>query len=324
MNDNPEELAAVAGDDVPAEAVEQADHHHDNEHHHAVDLEEEDDEDEEGEFVNQGVLNTRILGPTDPRRMQLSREERDWALDIKDVIEGTPEINNISDFMCAQLAIIHQDDIATAVESASKLQISREEYDIRDTLEDGIVKLQILLDLNPGNNLSFSFSHQEGCYVLVCDLGKMDMNLMKDNQNVYKSLGGAFYQNHALTPDLESIRRGVIFILECDGCTWIPRLCEMKYHEKYWAEIGGIYPFCIRQYKFFHTPMFFNMIKSLGRPFIPKDIYSKMQIGCQFPHGRLDTVYLVPSWEATKQRFLGRMAETLKLRYENERNFSLS
>ncbi|CAB9531219.1 expressed unknown protein [Seminavis robusta] len=165
-------------------------------------------------------------------------------------------------------------------------------------------------------------SHEEGCYVHVLDLATIDIDSMKDQENCRTSLAGAFYMNQCLNPDLESVRRGMIIMLECEGYQWVPKSWDMKYSEQYWNDVGGIYPCRVRQYRCFNTPMVFNVLKSLGRPFVPAEIYSRMVLGCRFEQ-RLDAVFAVPTVEATEQRFLGRSIDALTMRYANERTFSL-
>lgn len=56
---------------------------------------------------------------------------------------------------------------------------------------------------------------------------------------------------------------------------------------------------------------------------LPGDTRNRMEFGCQFD-GRLDTVYLVPTPEAAQERMLGRLADSLRRRFENEKTFRLN
>lgn len=72
------------------------------------------------------------------QRLELTLEERDWALDIKDMIEMTPEADhNLPDFCCAHLALVVKDDVADAVRRSIHLKEFRGAYDIRDTPQQG-------------------------------------------------------------------------------------------------------------------------------------------------------------------------------------------
>ena len=96
----------------------------------------------------------------------------------------------------------------------------------------------------------------------------------------------------------------------------------MKTRRKLWTESLAIYPYKIRQIKYFHTGMYANLAASLMKRFLPTEVYSKVQVGCQFG-GRLDTFYAVPTREIANQRLLGRINECLRTRYDNIQNFKL-
>ncbi|CAB9526523.1 expressed unknown protein [Seminavis robusta] len=277
---------------------------------------------EQEEDVSAAFLLRRILGPTDPRRMELSKEERDWALDIKDAVQETAELNALTDFQYAQMAIIHQDDIGAALEAAEVLQETRKDYDILETVPDAQKRIETLLQLSPGMNVSFSFSHDDGCYVCVFDYAKLDVQKLNIADNARNSVAGGYYQLQSFSPDLDSVRKGSIWLVECDGYHWIPQRGDLKFSREYWTVLGGVYPFRLQAYKCFHTPVLFNVIKSMIRPWVPKDIYGIIQLGCRSP-GRLDSFYMIPTGEAANQRYLKRILEALQRRYENERNFRL-
>ena len=68
--------------------------------------------------------------------------------------------------------------------------------------------------------------------------------------------------------------------------------------------------------------MFANLLLSAFRKVIPS-LKETFFTGLQFD-GRLDETFLVPSLEVSNRRLLSRMEATLKLRYQNERAFTLS
>jgi len=118
-----------------------------------LDIEEEpelDDDGGAGAGPGAGLSPPRVLGPSDPGRMEISAEERQRALDIRSAIANAAEIDPVSDFMCAQLALIDGDNIIKALERVLHLQYFREEYGILDTAEDGRRHLMRLVDLFPG------------------------------------------------------------------------------------------------------------------------------------------------------------------------------
>ena len=113
--------------------------------------------------------------------------------------------------------------------------------------------------------------------------------------------------------------------MECQDYHWIPKRGDLKFSQEYWNVLGAVYPFTLKAYRCFHTPVLFNVIKSMLRGWVPKEIYDKIQVGCQSPMGRrLDSFYMIPTVEAANERYLNRMLEALQLRYDNERTFRSS
>ena len=102
------------------------------------------------------------MDPMDPSRMVLTPEERQWALSIKAAIVGDPEVDNLSDFEYAQLALMDHGDVEAAVERARHMQTFKHEYGITDTLEQSRQLLPKLVKLLPGMPLSLSYNRRDG------------------------------------------------------------------------------------------------------------------------------------------------------------------
>jgi hypothetical protein len=153
----------------------------------------------------------------DRRRMLLSDHERNLAIHIKAAIAANPEIDSISDFMCAQLALIDGENLQAATERAYHLQCFREEYGIMDTVEDGRKCFADYMHLFPKYHLHFTYYHQEGRYVMIFDNTHFDSSLVKSEESLRCWLGGTYYTAVALCPDFEAIRKGVICVAECEG-----------------------------------------------------------------------------------------------------------
>ena len=159
-----------------------------------------------------------ILSHTDPGRMKITRQEHRLALAIREAIAASPDIDPISDMMCAQLAMIEGENIEAALERAEQLQAFREEYGVQDTAEDGIRLFARLNSLFPCFHLCLSYNHDGGNYVMIYDMTKFDLRLLKTEEQINIWLGGSYYSQAALFPDLEAIRRGAILINELEGC----------------------------------------------------------------------------------------------------------
>lgn len=262
-----------------------------------------------------------IMGQNDPRRMELTKEELDWADAIKDCIEAMPDLDNLSDFMYAQLAIICEDDVTDAIERAFGLQIFREEYKIYDTREDGQRQMRNLLKLFPEQFLSFSFSQNDGTYVIIHDATKMNTTCLTTAEKINDWFAACYYIHTSMSPDLESVRKGCISCVECEGFDWTMKQ-DFKLMHKMFFELLTCYPFR-GQIKHFHTGMIINLIVATFRKILPPHLKDKLLVGLSFDC-RLDQAFLVPTAAAANKRMLTKIDEALKRRYDNESTFSLS
>ena len=124
--------------------------------------------------------------------------------------------------MAAQLALKYQADVASAVECAQKMKEFREEHRIEESFECSRQMIRKYVDIMPDQLLSFAFNHEDGNYVLVCDVGNFYVENRtgrgKDAIDIW--LGGSYLLCHAMSPDLEAIRRGVVIINEVEGFDW--------------------------------------------------------------------------------------------------------
>ena len=194
------------------------------------------------------------------QRLELTPEERDWALDIRDMIEMTPEADhNLPDFWCAHLALAVKDDVADAVRRVIHLQEFREAYDIRDTPQQGRQLIQKYMELFPGQLLNLgldipqSLQGQEqgeggleqnedlGTVVLVHDCSKFDSTLLDTDQKMRVFMGGAYYMHQALFIDCEAARRGVTVLAECENVSFTKKQ-NLKVLSRMFSELVTAYP----------------------------------------------------------------------------------
>jgi hypothetical protein len=262
------------------------------------------------------------LAVNDPQRLMLIHEEAWWALDIKIAIEGAPELENLSDFMYAQLALICQDDVEDAVSRARALQWYRREHGIVESYEEGRCALNELLDLQPEWLLYFGFDHCIGKYSLIHDIAKCNMTALNSEEKVHKWYKGMYYLLHALGPDPASIRRGSIIIAECDGLDWTKER-EFSLLQAFFVQLGAQYPFSSRMSNYHTCPIFHSMVAALKSSFptVSSRHFLVTGLTCR---NRLDTICMVPSAQAATERLMAAMTETLRMRFDNEANFSLA
>lgn len=283
--------------------------------------ESDDDDDDDNMIVGENQVLPETMLQDDPHRMKLTRQEHRWAMEIKESIDALADLDNLTDFMYAQLAIICQDNVTDAVRRAYGLQHFKEAYGIEDGLQQGRRCMQSYTNLFPTQLLSFSFSQNDGTYVLVHDASKLDtVGLAKRGESDLWFIQ-SFYIHTALSPDLESIRKGCICCVECEGVDWTKKQ-DIKLMHLMFSQLLTNYPFR-GQCKHYHTGMIANMAISTLRKILPPHMRYTFQTGLQFD-GRLDQAFLVPTVEIANQRLLGRIVETLRRRYDNEITFSLA
>jgi hypothetical protein len=97
---------------------------------------------------------------------------------------------------------------------------------------------------------------------------------------------------------------------------------DFKSLKRLWSEVVTVYPFKVTKFKYFNAGAIMTLVVSMLKPFFPKGVRQRMEFGFQFEQ-RLDSLYLVPSVEEADLRLLGRVEETLRRRYDNERTFQL-
>ena len=272
--------------------------------------------------TNEALLrhNEMVRPPAieDPLRMDLTVEECDQAWAIRRAIEAIPEIDNLSDFWYCQLAMIVGDNVEEAVRRAQHLQTFREEYGVLDNEADGRRALTALLELAPEYFIAMNF--HEDAYSMALNVKGFNPSSLNTPQRERSWFMGYYYLQQCLSPDFETIRQGVIFHIECNGYDWkkhvdiklFGRLCD-AYHSSYPQRLAA---------KHYHTGVMFNVLYSMVKKVYSEEIVKDFQVGCQAP-AYLDEIYLQPSPEAAKQRTLSRMNNSLRLRYKNEREFSL-
>lgn len=272
----------------------------------------------------------QIHTPSDQHRMELTDEEREWAFAIKDAAFEDSDLLPKPDFWYAQLAIValleHGEDdreglTASALERLHALQAFRQEYRADDTFDGALSIVQEFFELFPHHVLSFSFHSSDGRYVFVADQAAMNIRFLGTTaqQTMYMKHLYAFFT--AFNPDFFAIRNGAHYVLECDGFDWAKHMTA-NLHKRIYTELAVYYPTSFACIKSFHTGVFYNMIYSMIKPYLPSRISSKIELGCQSEE-RLDTLYLVPNPQIAMERQLQRFEAALRMRYHHEETFVL-
>lgn len=255
---------------------------------------------------------TRVLPRDDPARMKLTEEENENALAIKEMVEGMPDLDNLSDFMYAQLALICEDNVEDAINRCFGMQDFRREYGLVDSLQEGSRYLRWGINQFPLHFVNFEFHEATGMYFFVVDMDKI-----RFSAEMVEEFGKLMYYSvHLFVPDMEAVRRGYISVSECQGMSM--RKDVLKHFGRFSTEFLGHYPFICKS-RLFHTSAMVNVIVSMLRKLLPDDLF---EVGLQFD-GHIGETFLVPTVQEANARTLNSMVEALKLRYDNEKSFSI-
>lgn len=280
-----------------------------------AELEEEDAEEEE-------LVITGDKG--DPSRMLLTKQEREWALQIKAAVTQDSDLDDLTDFIYCQMALSTPvGQMQEVMEKAYGLQALRSDKRILDTCSQAKRVVKEFMEMFPGYLLALHPNDVEGGYIFVFDSTKQDASTFSSNPKAFNLwMSTLYYCVSAATCDFESNRQGVTMHVECDGFDFMKHF-GIKVFTKVWTEGALVLPLQFKAIKHFHTSMFKNLLVSMARRFMPKDVHSKFKGGCVSEAGRLDKVYQTPNAAAANQRFEDSIIECLQRRYENEKTFSL-
>ena len=252
--------------------------------------------------------------------MQLSGDERHRALAIKAAVRQDEELQEVPDMRYAQLALIDGDNVERALDRIRHFQLFKEEYQLEDTIEEGNRIMNGFFELQPNAVLSVSYNAIDGNYMYLYDQAEFDPNRIQTPEQWRTSLLYAYYLFQAMSPDLFAIRQGCVFVGECEGYDW--RLVNLDVLRRLWEEVFSEYPIKIKELKCFHSGMVANVFVSMLKPFFPRYLQDRINLGCEFT-GRLDTFYAVPDWETASRKTLREIESFLIRRYTNEQRFVL-
>lgn len=263
---------------------------------------------------------TRVLSQNHVDRMKLTQEEHQRAVLIKNMVEMMPDLDNWSDFMYAQLAIVCKDDVDDAIRRLIGMQDFREEHKILDTYNQGCFYLKKAFGFFPRHFLSFGFNETDGRYVFISDFSQLEPKNFTSPENVDEYIINVYYAHFALLPDLESVRKGYVTMVECQDMQM--RRDVLNLLSSAFSSFLTYYPLN-GECKHYHTGTMVNIVASMLRKILPDHVRRQYQVGCTFDGGNMAEVLLTPTVEEANKRMLAHMQAALKRRYDNEQSFRL-
>ena len=180
-----------------------------------------------------------------------------------------PDVDNLSDFMYAQLALVCGTDMDDAIRRVMGLQDFKQEYKVLEEYKEGCRCFRKVFQLFPEQNLSFSFSPKDGTYVFLHDSSQFNPDAFTSAEMVDEWLKAMYYWHTNFCPDLESIRKGVIVLVECKGMTL--RADVLKIFSVLFSELLAFYP-VNGQVRHYNTGAMMNVLCSTLRRLLPQHL----------------------------------------------------
>jgi hypothetical protein len=257
-------------------------------------------------------------------KFTLTETERQQALALKAAIESSDHIKNVSDFDVVTVALGCEGNLERALEAAYKLQCFRELYKIEESVEDGIRTIRGLMQQHPGLILEVCYLPSEQTYWFFLDFARFLPALVKSDQDFRLFQGGAYYIYRAMSSSIQSIRKGAITMIECDGVS--RQNVDLRFEERIFHELWEYYPVRYKETFCLHTPMVFVVFLGVIKRLMNNSQIASLQTACSFGgyEGRVDALFKMPTLEIAQENLLARIEGYLTERYQNEREFSLT
>jgi hypothetical protein len=263
--------------------------------------------------------------------MELTKEELQWALQLKEAFKQDDEIlaSTFSDMQIAILAIVDRGDVARSLERAQCLQAFRMQYNINDNVTEAIEIFRRHNQICPEMTLSLDECPNEdgkGSYVWAIDIAKyFPLRYLQHPKDFHYHIGWAYYFIKCTQPDFKSVREGFRQVFEVDGATW--QNVSIKVEMKLLDELLSYLPYRRRQVKCLRISPVILVFHSLLRPFMPKEEHDAFSFGSEHFHmefpDRIDQFYLQPSPEEAFESLMKRCQQFLNRRALNEQSFRL-
>lgn len=261
--------------------------------------------------------------------MELTTQERQWALETKRAFEEDDDIiaRSFTDMQIATYAIIDQGDIGRSVERAQCFQAFRMDYNINDTAEEGIQIMRLQNQFCPGMLLSLEECSNEdgyGAHALIIHLAKyFPLRFLEHPKNFRANIGSMYYQIRCTQADFRSVRNGFRQIIEMEGVGWTNFSFQVE--RKALVELLGHLPYQRKQVQCLRPPSIAVLTLSLMKPFLAEHkafLFGTKELQEEFPTP-IDNLYLQPNPEEAFDSLMKRCEQMLQKRANNEAAFRL-
>ena len=264
--------------------------------------------------------------------MEVSEQERQWALAIKEAATADGEIlvENLTDLEFVQHAIVAKSNVKKALLRIRRLQNFKERYGIvlDGSYEQGLRDLQAFHSYVPGFALGFGCENtQDGSQVMSFDFAAYRQSNLKTEEAFKLTMRAFFYVLQVSSSNFTAMRAGVRLFGNCQHLSWqhFNAVNEKRASELY----SNCYPMRVVEFaimqanpliRFFYTLLKVFLSKKVANSFCfppDRDAYLKQ--------GGYDHNVVPHAWGGTLtlERVVSNYRTKLWERYKNAEEFTL-
>ena len=272
---------------------------------------------------------------SDPSQwMDLTEEEKGWTTALRGALILADEelAKSITDFQYAQHAIVAKGDVDKGLKRIRRLQEFKISHGIAEEGSITVDKAKEIIkkaeEKAPGVIMSFGREEKDGevhgrHVFTMCYNAFIPANL--DEEDLKNFFVGFYLWLEACQPDLESVRQGMAFVLECEGLGWKNFSLEL---EKQAAQLyQNAYPIRIKEMSVLHPNRLMQVFYTLCKPFLSKRVKEVLNMNADLDEikGRYSPQLLPTTLGGTQDQLdmVDKMMDSLQHRLENEASFKL-
>ena len=261
-------------------------------------------------------------------RARLSDDERLWVIGLQEELRTTPDLDEISDWDIACHAIVAKGDSAKAIQRLRRLKQFQQYYKVpqHPTVYEAIRTMHDFCHAHP------DFIQAIGCdasgrWVLSFQLkawtcpGQQEPPLL----SVERELAALFFLLKALQPDLDSVRKGTIWIGDLEGIT--RQTLSLSSVRGARALCRDAFPIRIEDAPCWNTPPKLSAAYAFCRPFFSPHLTEKLVWDCtpELLTKHLPKHVLCRALGGTQSRndVMDVLEENLARRFESQQTFRL-
>jgi len=275
--------------------------------------------------------------------MELSKEERNWALAIKradqvllqDEDATTARCRPLTDMEYAEMALVTRGNTEEAFKRIQGLQTFWRDYQVDHSPEQGVHYLQALMELQPGMILHLDINADTNEAIRIMDYSVINPDailapsLSHGAEYHWKRyMNGLYYLYVASQPSLATVRAGLHEIADCEGFEWSN--FSMDIERRHYDEMYQFFPVKFNNTIAYNTGSVANLFWSLMKPVMQDQAKAGLLLGRtldenggDYESRRLSDIYLKPNLEEAQQNLLRTLTTLLSMRAGYEATFRL-